>query len=476
MATSPRLRPPLRARRSPRQPRLGRHDRKLPRRRRAGGAALTAGLLGSLTLAAAAAAAPPRLAGCQVFPADNIWNVPVSDLPVDADSDRYVEAIGAASPLHPDFGSGEYPPGSGSPIGIPWVAVPGDQPAVPVDFLYDDESDPGPYPIPPEPPIEGGPNADGDRHVLVVDRDGCRLYELFDARPDGAGGWTAGSGAIFDLGSHALRQDGWTSADAAGLPILPGLVRYEEVAAGEIRHALRFTAPRTRRAYVWPGRHFASSLTDPDLPPMGQRFRLRAGFDLSGFSPRSRAILRALQVYGMMLADNGSAWFLSGVPDERWDNDELRELRRVRGSDFEAVDVSSLLVDPDSGQAAGGSAGPASCTPDEATLCLHGRRFAVTVRWRTAAGEEGSGRLVPVSSADSGLFWFFRSANWELLVKVLDGCAVNGHYWVFAAATTNVEYTLEVRDTAAVRTWTYTNPQGIASPAVADARALATCP
>ncbi len=289
------------------------------------------------------------LAGCPVLPADNIWNARVDGLPVDPASDDYVAAIGAGVGMHPDFGT-VY---QGAPIGIPYVVVPGSQPKVPVSFDYADESDPGPYPIPPHPPIEGGAGSDGDRHVLVLDQGACRLYELYDAHPvAGGSSWTAGSGAVFDLRSNALRTDGWTSADAAGLPILPGLVRYEEVAAGEIRHALRFTAPATRGDHVWPARHDASDLTAGRFPPMGERFRLRADFDLSSFSPRVRVILRALQRYGMLLADNGSAWFLSGVPDLRWDDDELvSELRRVKGSDFEAVDVSGLEQDPDSGRA-----------------------------------------------------------------------------------------------------------------------------
>ena len=292
----------------------------------------------------------PQVAGCAVFPADNIWNVPVDTLSVDAHSTAYVAAIGASEYVHADFGSGEWPPGSGAPIGIPYVAVLGTQPKVAVTFEYSDESDPGPYPIPPDASIEGGPDSEGDRHVLVVDPDHCILYELYYAFPQPGGGWHAGSGAIFDLNSNALRPAGWTSADAAGLPILPGLVRYEEVAAGEIQHALRFTAPQTRRAYVWPARHYASDLTGAQYPPMGQRFRLRADFDVSGFSLPVQVILRALKTYGMMLADNGAAWYVSGVPDERWDNDALHELHQVHGSDFEAVDVSSLMVDPNSGQ------------------------------------------------------------------------------------------------------------------------------
>ena len=292
----------------------------------------------------------PRLAGCAVFPADNVWNVPVDTLPVHTNSDAYVATIGADAHVHADFGSGTW---DGGPIGIPYVDVPGTQPTVTVAFDYDDESDLGPYPIPPGAPIEGGPESKGDRHVLVLDRDDCILYELYKAVPQPDGSWEAGSGAIFDLSSHALRPAGWTSADAAGLPILPGLVRYEEVAAGEIRHALRFTAPQTRRAYVWPARHYASHLTGAQYPPMGQRFRLRADFDVSGFFSETQVILRALQTYGVILADNGSSWYISGVPDERWDNDVLHELHQVQGSDFEAVDVSLLMVDPNSGQVQG---------------------------------------------------------------------------------------------------------------------------
>lgn len=293
----------------------------------------------------------PEIGSCLVFPRDNIWNVRVDSPPVHPDSDIWIQTIGSSLGLKADFGSGVWPPGSNSPIGIPFTSVPGTQPLVPVSFLYDDESDPGPYPIPPDAPIEGGPDSDGDRHVLVVEKDGCILYELFDAWSQNNGvSWSAGSGAIFDLASNDLRPAGWTSADAAGLPILPGLVRYDEVAAGAILHALRFTVPQTQRAYVWPARHFASSLTGVQYPPMGIRVRLRSDFDLSGFSAENRVILQALKEFGMMLADNGSAWFLSGVPDERWDNDDLRQLGSVQGSDLEVVDASSLMVDPDSGQ------------------------------------------------------------------------------------------------------------------------------
>lgn len=293
---------------------------------------------------------PPHIAGCEVFPADNIWNTPIDKLPVDANSALYIDTIGGDKPLHPDFGAGLW---EDAPIGIPYTAVLSSQAGVNVTFRWDDESDPGPYPVPPGVQIEGGPDSNGDRHVLVLDREQCILYELYRSYPQPDGSWRADSGAIFDLNSHALRPDGWTSADAAGLPILPGLVRYEEVAAGEIAHAIRFTVPQTRRAYVWPARHYASELTGSQYPPMGQRFRLKADFDISGFSPDVRVILTAMQRYGIVLADNGSSWFIFGVPDERWDNDVLRQLRQVTGSNFEAVDVSSLMADPDSGRIVG---------------------------------------------------------------------------------------------------------------------------
>ncbi len=281
-----------------------------------------------------------------MFPGDNVWNVAIDTLPVDANSPAYITTIGAAKTMHADFGT-VY---NGAPNGIPFIVVTGSQPRVAVSFDYADESDPGPYPVPPDAPIEGGPSSTGDRHVLVVDRDGGKLYELFAAYPNADGSWHAGSGAIFDLDGNALRPAGWTSADAAGLPILPGLVRYEEVVAGEIPHALRFTAPQTRNAFIWPARHKASSLTGTNYPPMGQRFRLKASVDIASFGPNVQVILRALKKYGMFLADNGSSWFLSGAPDPRWDDDELHQLGRLTGADFEAVDESALMADPNSGR------------------------------------------------------------------------------------------------------------------------------
>jgi len=306
------------------------------------------------------AVALPVIGGCQVFPTNNIWNVPVDTLPVHANSANFVASIGLGAGLHLDFGSGLY---EGRPIGIPFTTVPGSQPKVPITFEVDDESDPGPYPIPPDIPIEGGAAfPSGDRHGIVIDRGTCKLYEVgvlrqTPAYPAPPTSWTGYSGAVWDLNSHALRPETWTSADAAGLPILPGLIRYDEVAAGEIRHAVRFTAEITRRAYVWPARHYASSNTNPNVPAMGQRFRLKANVSEERVPPLSATaitILRALKKYGMMLADNGSNWYISGATDDRWDNDELHELDFIVGSNFEAVDVSSLMVNFDSGQAAVG--------------------------------------------------------------------------------------------------------------------------
>jgi hypothetical protein len=294
-------------------------------------------------LLGAALAHGQKIEGCPVFPANNIWNHAIDDLPKAKNSQQLIKTMGANLPAHADWGRNPED-------GIPFIVVPGTQPKVKVGF-ESDESDPGDYPIPPNAPIEGGAASTGDRHILVIDRDHCKLYEVFEVHPNRDGSWRAGSGAIFDLRSNALREDGWTSADAAGLPIFPGLVRYDEAASGEIRHALRFTVPKTTRAYLWPARHFASRLDDPQYPPMGLRVRLRADFPLEGFSPEIQVILRALKKYGAMLADNGSAWFITGAPDPRWNRDHLRELNRVHGSDFEVVDVQKLQVKPDSAEA-----------------------------------------------------------------------------------------------------------------------------
>ncbi len=301
---------------------------------------LTAGLLSWAPRAVAADVLGPNVAiPFPLFPTDNPWNTPVDTLPVDPDSAAYLGSMGLDTGLHADFGT----VWDGAPNGIPYVCVSGTQAKVPVTFDYADESDPGPYPIPADAPVEGGASSDGDRHVLVLDVDHQMLYELYDAWPQADGSWHAGSGAVFDLGTNALRPAGWTSADAAGLPILPGLVRYDEaVTDGVIDHALRFTVARTQRAYIYPARHYASDSTDPDLPPMGLRVRLKADFDISGFSPDVQVILQALKTYGMMVADNGSDWYVSGAPDPRWSDDDLHELSQVKGSDFEVVDSRYL--------------------------------------------------------------------------------------------------------------------------------------
>ena len=307
---------------------------------------VTAGTLLGIAVVGAPAAGQrlPGARACPLFPADNPWNQRVDDLPVHERSDEIVGSIGRDEGLHADFGSGRW---EGGRIGIPYVTVGRNQERVPVRFGYEDESDPGPYPIPPDAPVEGGRRSDGDRHVLVVDRARCTLYELFAAYPvDGGARWRAGSGAIWDLTSNRLRPEGWTSADAAGLPILPGLARYYEVRRGEIDHALRFTVSRSRRAYVYPARHFASDLTSRNLPAMGQRLRLKAGFDISGYPRQARVVLKALKRYGMIVADNGSDWFISGAPSSRWDNDALHTLHGVEGRHFEVVDASSLRPRP----------------------------------------------------------------------------------------------------------------------------------
>ena len=287
------------------------------------------------------------IGGCPLFPSNNVWNTDISGLPVDARSAQYIASIGLTGHVHADFGAGLY---DGEPIGIPYAVVPANQPLVPVHFDYADESDPGPYPAPSNAPIEGGSQSSGDRHVLLVQQGSCKLYEMYASYPQADGSWQAGSGAVWNLSSNALRPAGWTSADAAGLPILPGLVRYDEVASGVIHHALRFTVQQTQKAYVWPARHQASSHTDPTLPPMGLRVRLKANIDISSFSPTNQVILTALRHYGMLVADNGSNWYLSGAPDDHWNNDDLAQLSHIPGADFEVVDTSSLQITSNSGE------------------------------------------------------------------------------------------------------------------------------
>jgi hypothetical protein len=280
----------------------------------------------------------PGAPSCPIFPANNPWNERVDHLSVAKDSARLIASIGRSDSVHPDFGT-VY---AGAPNGIPFVVVGKHTRRAAVHFNYASESDPGPYPLPTGVPIEGGPSSSGDRHVIVVDRATCRDYELFAAYPHNGGrSWTAGSGAIFNLRSNHLRPAGWTSADAAGLPILPGLARYDEVAAGSIDHALRFTAKCTAARYVYPARHEASTCSG-FYPPMGLRVRLKASVDISKLPYQARVVALALKRYGLILADNGSPWFISGAPNPRWSDDQLHQLGRLTGSDFEVVDTSSL--------------------------------------------------------------------------------------------------------------------------------------
>jgi hypothetical protein len=303
---------------------------------------LSIALAALLVALAASAYAQGTLRGtrCKIFPADNPWNQRIDQLPVASNSDALIASIGEGAEAHADFGSGKW---NGGPIGIPYVVVSRRTKKRRVSIHYADESDRVRYPIPKNPPIEGGRKGTGDRHLIMIDKSRCRLYELYAAYPNRRGAsWRAGSGATWSLKSNRMRPAGWTSADAAGLPIFPGLARYDEVARGSIDHALRFTAPRTRNAYVYPARHRAGDGDDADLPPMGLRVRLKSSVDISEFPPQARVVLTALKRYGMLLADNGSPWYVSGAPDRRWDNDDLHSFSRLSGSDFEVVDSSSL--------------------------------------------------------------------------------------------------------------------------------------
>jgi len=301
--------------------------------------------------AAASLGAGAALNGALAFPADNAWNADIRSAPVDPNSDALIASIGLGVGLHPDFGAGLY---NGAPIGIPYVVVSGSQRRVAMTWTaYGGESETGPFPIPANAPVEGGSalTNTGDRHVLVIDRDNDRLYELFNAICNPDGSWDAAGGAVFHLDSNTVRpaaQPGWTSADAAGLPIFPGLARYEEAALGPggIRHALRFTVQRTRRAYVPPATHWASTHTDPRVPPMGMRVRLKSSYAIpASFSRETRALLTAMQTHGMIVADHGSNWYVSGAPDERWNNNALvNELRQVTGQHFEVVRMSGVVA------------------------------------------------------------------------------------------------------------------------------------
>lgn len=304
-----------------------------------------AGLVAALSLFGAppsASAAPVPGTACRVLPADNIWNTDISTLPVDSHSATWLKTMHAGGTLlHPDFGR--------APYGFPFAVVDDTHPLRHIKFRWPGESDPGPYPFGPKTPIEGGQHASGDRHALMINRDSCTLFELFAAYWNG-GSPKAGSGAIFHLASNALRTDGWTSADAASLPIFPGLVRYDEVAKGAIRHAIRFTVDCTSGRHVWPARHDAAT-GGSRCPPMGARFRLKAGYDISGYGPKARVVLRAIKHYGLILADNGSDWYFQGTKDSRWSDSLLDQLKRIPASKFEAVNSSSCMLRRGSGQA-----------------------------------------------------------------------------------------------------------------------------
>ncbi len=352
-------------------------------------------LLAVLTVAAAPAAlaAPPPGTTCNVFPADNVWNTDISSLPVHPRSADWLNSMGASTTkLHPDFGG---------PYGIPYAVVPGTHPKVAVSFDYADESDPGPYPFGSDIPIEPG----GDAHAIMIDKDTCTLYELYAASWNG-GAPTAGSGAIFNLGSDALRPDGWTSADAAGLPVFAGLVRWDEVQAGAIDHAIRVTASRTDRSYLWPARHQAGAASDPTLPPMGARFRLKASFDLSSYSANAQTILRAMQHYGLIVADNGSNWYFQGATDSAWPDSLISELKTVPASAFEAVDESSLQVSADSGQARQSSTTPTpAAAPSPTSLSFGSQLVGTTSAARSVTlSSTGTAALTVSSVAASGDF------------------------------------------------------------------------
>ena len=430
-----------------------------------------------LLLASAAWAQPGGPLPSPLLPSDNWWNVDISSAPVDPKSGQLLDFIGRGTELHPDFGGfADSPPET---YGMIYLSVPGSQPLVPVTFVeYGDESDsgapgrPSGYPIPEAAKtqpgyIEGGypgnVDAGGDRHMLIVDRDRRLLFELYHAFWNAsAGRWEAGSGAIFPLATNARRPEGWTSADAAGLAILPGLVRYDEAfGSGPIRHAFRFTVRRTN-GHVYPASHTAGSTQG--APPMGARLRLKADKDISGYPPEVRKIFQAMKTYGLILADNGSDMYITGTHDSRWDNDVLNPaFAGLTAGDFEVVQLGWR------------PAQTAGCTPGNTRLCLNDSRFRVEVEWTTRNSQSGAGRAVPLTS-DTGLFWFFNSENVELVVKVLDGCAVNGRYWVFAGGLTDTRVRITVTDTLREVVRQYTNPQGTPFKPVQDTGGFATCP
>ncbi len=388
----------------------------------------------------------PGAPSCPMFPADNIWNTDISSLPVDVHSPQWLASSAAGTTnLHPDFGPSGDP---SNPYGIPFTVVPPGHPTVSVAFDYADESDPGPYPFGADTPIEGGQSAGGDRHALMVDPSSCTLYELYDAHY-APGGSTAGSGAIWNLRSDALRPAGWTSADAAGLPILPGLLRYDEVLSGQVTHAIRMTVDTTDTSYLWPARHQAGAASDPNLPPMGARFRLKAGFDMSGYSAQAQVVLRAMAHYGLIVADNGSNWYFQGSADPAWPPALIEELKSVPASAFEAVDESSLMVDPNSGQAGF----PLTPGPGYRLVAADGGVFAYKAPfYGSAGGEHLAAPVVGTAdtpdnlgywlvAADGGIFaygdaGFYGSMGGQALNAPIVGMAATADgrgYWLVAS-------------------------------------------
>ncbi len=373
-------------------------------------AAVGAGLSVIGPTASASAGTPlPGAPGCPLFPADNVWNTDIAGLPVNAHSAAWMASMNsAATDLHPDFG----PSGDPSvPYGMPYTVVSPSHALVTPSFLYGSESDPGPYPFGADTPIEGGAQSTGDRHAIMVNPASCTLYELDDAAYN-PGGSTAVSGAIWNLNSDALRPAGWTSADAAGLPILPGLVRYDEVLSGSITHAIRMTAQVTDTSYLWPARHEAGSAANPNLPPMGARFRLKAGFNIATFSPQAQVVLRAMQQYGLIVADNGSNWYFGGTADPGWPASLVNELKQVPASVFEAVDESSLMVSPDSGQAHQ-TGGVVPCTPGVGyrMVATDGGVFSFCQPFFGSMGGTHLNRPVVgmASTSDDGGYWLVAS-------------------------------------------------------------------
>jgi hypothetical protein len=432
-------------------------------------------------LGAAAGAQPngPLPQPLPLFPADNWWNVDVSAAPVDPGSAGFIQHIGGGTPLHPDFGGDADP--FPETYGMTYVSVPGTQPLVPVTFVeFGRESDagapgrPAGYPIPEEAKtqphyIEGGypgnGSVSGDRHMLLVDRDHRILFELYHTRfNSGANRWEAGSGAVFPL-TNARRPEGWTSADAAGLAILPGLVRADEVFGPDpIRHAFRFTIGETN-SHVFPASHDAGEALG--ALPMGARLRLKVGKDLAGYPPEVRKIFQAMKTYGLIVADNGSDMYIQGTYDTRWDNDVLNPaFASLHAADFEVVQL---------GWKPSGPPPPDPCVPGDRSLCLNHGRFEVQADWTLPNGHSGTGHAVPLTS-DTGTFWFFSDTNVEVVVKVLEGCATNNRYWAFAGGLTNVRVHLTVRDARTGARKEYFNPQSTAFRPVQDAAAFATCP